>query len=164
MKCPRCDSDNVNDAVFCANCGGIIPAGDGYKPPQTPEYQAPGNQAPGYQYPFHYDEPDPNDKKAVAGMVLGISSLPCCFFSIFFPATLAYIPLIICAVIGVVGIFMSAKGLKSQNRRGAAIAGLVCAIVGLVLTLFTIGLVAFGLYAMESGLYDEILNDMMFIK
>ena len=161
MKCPSCNSENVNDAVFCANCGAVVSSEDSYTPPQMSEYSAPG-----YQIPFSYSAPDPNDKKSLLGLIFGIASLPCCFLSMFIPASLSFIALAISAVIGIVGIIMSAKGLKSQNKRGMAIAGLVCAIVGLVFIVITIGLLALGIYALNSGLYDEYLyaSILMLVK
>ena len=161
MRCPSCNSENVNDAVFCANCGAVISAEDGFTPPQAPEYSPPG-----YQVPFNYSSPDTNDQKAVAGLVLGISSLPCCFISMFTPASFGLVAFIVCAVIGILGIVMSAKGLRSKKKRGAAIAGLVCAIVGLILIIITICLLAFGLYAIENNLYDGYLykSILMLVK
>jgi hypothetical protein len=75
-------------------------------------------------------QPDPGSGLAIAGMILGIIGLV--FF--WFPACLVGWP---CALIGLV---LSAVGMRSRTRRGLAIAGLVCSIAafGLWIAVFVI--------------------------
>lgn len=64
------------------------------------------------------------DNFALAGLILGISSL-----------VVEWIPYlsILTLPAAIVGIVLSAKGLKSTTKRGMALAGLVCSIVALAL-------------------------------
>ena len=64
---------------------------------------------------------------AVAGMVVGIVSIVAAFF-------LWWLGLIV----GIVGIVLSAMAMKRPGGRGMAVAGLVCSIIGAVLSLSTI--------------------------
>jgi hypothetical protein len=60
------------------------------------------------------------DGLAIAGMVVGIVSVPCICFGW------------VAIIIGIVGLILSILGLKSPNKKGMAIAGLICSIVGLI--------------------------------
>ena len=94
----------------------------GSPPPQQPMY------APqvGYSPPLV-----PTNRLEIAGMVLGILSV---IFLWFYPIGLPT---------GVVGLILSAIGMGKPFGKGFALAGLVCSIVGLGLTLlFLIGFVA----------------------
>ncbi|MBP3800108.1 MAG: hypothetical protein ILA19_03910 [Bacilli bacterium] len=64
------------------------------------------------------------DNFALAGLILGISSL-----------VGEWIPYVSILAIpaGIVGIVLSVKGLKSNTKRGMAMAGLVCSIVSLAI-------------------------------
>ncbi|TCS93136.1 hypothetical protein EDD58_10978 [Hazenella coriacea] len=84
-------------------------------------------------------EPQPSkgdpqhNTKAIVGLVLGIIGLV--FIFIFPPIGL--IP-------GIIGIFLSAKGLKSENK-GIAIGGLVTSILGTLINGIFTALLAIGL-------------------
>ena len=64
------------------------------------------------------------DNFALAGLILGISSL-----------VAEWIPYLSILAIpaAIVGIVLSAKGLKSNTKRGMAMGGLVCSIVALAI-------------------------------
>jgi len=60
--------------------------------------------------------------KSLAGLVLGILSIPGAIIPLFgFP-------------LSIIGIIFSAKGMKQSEGYGLAIAGLTCSIIGLLLT------------------------------
>lgn len=61
---------------------------------------------------------------AVASLVLGILSLVCSFFSVW-----------VGLVLGIVGIILGVQGRRLPDARGIGTAGLVCSIVGTVLSL-----------------------------
>jgi hypothetical protein len=119
--CPNCKSNNVDDAKFCANCGVKMPDASAtpvapVPPVMTAEPAKKGN-------PQH-------NGKAIAGLILGIASMVFCW--------LWFIAL----PVSVVGIVMSAIGLKSQ-KSGVAVGGLVTSILGfilMVIILFVIGI------------------------
>ncbi|MGO8946175.1 MAG: DUF4190 domain-containing protein [Ktedonobacterales bacterium] len=108
-----------------------------YPPPPYPPYgqptaaAAPGqsNASPGVQpvyVPYAVAVPGsgPGDGMALTSMILGIIS-----------AAIGWIPF--CGVVvlapAIVGIVLGALGLKSQNRRGMAIAGIILSVVGIAL-------------------------------
>ena len=64
------------------------------------------------------------DNFAIAGLILGISSL-----------VIEWIPYLSLLTLpaAIVGIVLSVKGLKSTTKKGMAIGGLVCSIVALAL-------------------------------
>ena len=64
---------------------------------------------------------------AVASLVLGIISIVCGLFFMGFQW--------LGALLGVVGIVLGALGKKNPEKKGMATAGLVCSIIGLVLSL-----------------------------
>ena len=96
-----------------------------------------------YQTPVDYKDTQPNGNggqgMAIAAMVLGIVSIVlCCIW---------YISLL-CAIVGIVlGVMHNKKGVKS----GMATAGIVCSIIGIILTIVILVLAAIGL-AMFGGL------------
>ena len=70
---------------------------------------------------------------AIAGMVVGICSIPFAFWACYGPTTWMPILLVIA------GIVLSAIGMmKAPERKGLALAGLVCSIVGLIVTIIVI--------------------------
>jgi hypothetical protein len=121
------------DANVCSNCGYNFNTGPYSQPPSPGGYSAP--PAPGqspygqgsYQanYPRGgYDETSTGmaDGMAIAGLVLGILSLPMfCIWCLGIP----------CAVLGLI---FGGIGLKGKNR-GMAIAGMTCAALGILLAI-----------------------------
>jgi len=97
-------------------------------PPTPGQYPPPYGAPPGhYPPPYAYGpRPTPGNGKAVVALVLGIGSIVFCFFS--FLDALLVIP-------GLIFGFIALSESKSAggNRRGMAIAGLVCSIIGGVL-------------------------------
>ena len=81
--------------------------------------------------------------KAIAGLVLGILSIPASIFPLF------GLPM------GVLGIVYSVKGMKQSE--GMAVAGLVCSIIGLILTLINS---IWGTYLGATGQH-ALVNKMM---
>lgn len=71
--------------------------------------------------PPGYAQPDQNGGFAIAGLILGIVSIPAAFIAI-------------CGfVLGIAGIVMSALGRRSVSRRTMATVGLVLSIIAVVL-------------------------------
>lgn len=64
-----------------------------------------------------------NNPMAIAGMILGIVSVVCCWWGTFAIVGLAA---------GIVGLVLSVKGRKIPVKRGMATAGLVLSIIGIV--------------------------------
>jgi len=120
--CPNCHTSNAEDAKFCVKCGAKMPEVSA-APVLTAQPIMPAE-------PVKKGNPQHNGK-AIAGLVLGIVSFVFCWFGfISIPAS-------------IVGIVMSALGLKSQ-KSGLAVGGLISAILGLILTIIII--VAIGLW------------------
>ena len=142
MKCPRCDSDNVEHAAFCEECGMslVIPpyadADQTSSVPETRQYHMPldyqAQQCSPVMMP--YGMPNMGDPSknwaAITGLVLGIISIPaCCVPMSFSTITMVTVVLIVCLLIGVAAVVLSVVGMHS-TMRGMAIGGLVCGIVG----------------------------------
>lgn len=150
IKCPACGTENIDQAVFCSNCGFAFGPSPSAYPPMS-------------AYPPGYSFVKPGDRSknwaAILGLVLGILSIPCCFGGFFFfnpnvYATL-YIPAIISGVIGTAGLIFSIIGMKS-TKKGLAIGGLICAIVGLVMAALFAGIISTPEYR---ELFYEMLRD-----
>jgi hypothetical protein len=112
---------------------GFAPQAGSY-PPQQP-YAPAQYQQPGYApQPGFVAVPvsEPGAGMAVASLVLGILSI------VTFWAWFLVVPL------SVVGIIMGALGRRSISRRGLAIAGLICSIIGLAV--FLIVYIAIGVW------------------
>jgi hypothetical protein len=146
MDCPKCGAANGESAVFCIICGanisqdgsaqpientaetGAVPPQSSYLPPNArPASQIPYGFAPQpYAAPPVYTRPvkagDKNHNwRAVCSMICGIASVPMMItaFGGLFTAIAAVI--------------FSIRGFKSQ-KKGMAIAGIICGIVGFLLS------------------------------
>lgn len=99
------------------------PLAPGYAPamPSTPFVAAPVTMPPGMMGPTPAGQAGIGGGAAIAGLVLGILSL----IGMLFLAVLGII-------LGIVGLIFSVIGRRSPARRGMAMAGLICSIVGLV--------------------------------
>jgi hypothetical protein len=119
-----------------------------YNVPIAPQpIYAQGQQSPQYAgaQPGLNPAANSRDKFGVAALVLGIASIfCCCCISMFLGAFGAIVP----GIMGVLGVVFGILGIKS-NRKGMAIAGLVC---GAITILLVIGLMV---------LYLAIMPDMI---
>lgn len=120
--------------------------------PNRPPYQSPppyGSQPPYGQYdPYYPYAPRPNNGKAIAALVLGISSV----------VTLFFLPGI-GIILGILGVIFGILALKEIPRRmeggrGMAISGLICAIVGFLLHTAVIVFIVFAIL-LSLGEYSE---------
>ena len=157
MKCPFCGHDVADGAAFCTTCGARQeapaapinpygnsnpygqpqgnpygqPQGNPYGQPPVNPYGQPQGNPYGQPNPYNpYGGYDPNAKKAqphqgmaIASLVLGILSFFC--FGI---------------ISGGLAIVFACIAKANGNKSGMATAGLVCGIIGVVLT--AIGLIA----------------------
>jgi hypothetical protein len=89
-------------------------------PPQTPYPPPP----PGYQ---PYGKAYGSNAKAIAALIFGIAAIVLCWLSIF-----DLVPTIAAVVFGILGINEAARRGDGRGRR-MAIAGIICAVVGLIL-------------------------------
>lgn len=115
--------DAMNRGGFSDGTGNIPPV----PPVDVPPYNSGsmggmGSPSEPYSSPYNYQPQmnQPNDSKdniALAGMILGIISIVCCCGSL---------------PVAIVGIILSIIGLKSVNRKGMAIAGVICSAVSIV--------------------------------
>jgi len=156
MICPSCNASNLEGAQFCTGCGATLPTYSAPEvsqpvpeaPPVPPTYAAP--PAPTYQAPPNYAAPPSynqaytpypvapaagggsgsKDWAAIASLVLGIVSIPCCCLSVMY----FWIGIFISLAAGILGVVFGVMGMKS-NKKGMAIAGLVCGIFGLIFSL-----------------------------
>lgn len=80
----------------------------------------------------------------IASMVLGILSLVtiCC---------VPYAPIIL----GLIAVILGIVQIVKNEKKGMAIAGIVCGAIGLIAY---VALFALGTYALSTGIYDEFLN------
>lgn len=92
------------------------------------------------------------------GIGLGIASMVCGILSILMICCV-YVDLAILAylapVLGIVAIVLGIVQIVKNESKGMAIAGIVCGAVGV---LIFVALICIGLYAINSGLYEEIMN------
>jgi hypothetical protein len=109
----------------------------------------PGYQAyppVGYQVPGYGTGHNPTSANAlgIVSLVLGILSIPlgCCSFG----GLIMPIPAIIC---GILGMRKADQGMA--NNKGMAIAGLICGIVGLIISLSFITLALVGTISDSNG-------------
>jgi hypothetical protein len=81
--------------------------------------------APGQTVPVYATNPQVKDRSgmSVASLILGIISIPCC------------VTVYVGALFGVLAIIFGALGIKS-SKRGMAVAGIICGVVGLLLFAF----------------------------
>ena len=141
MQCPQCGNYVADGATYCPSCGArqtapsapnAQPAGNTYGQNGANPY---GNVNPysqtnpyttSYNNPYSnpYAGPDPNARGpepaqglAIASLVLGILSFFC--FGI---------------ISGVLAIIFATMAKSSGNKSGMATAGMVCGVIGLVLT------------------------------
>lgn len=92
----------------------------------SPQGAAPGLQPVYVPYPVPMTGSESGDGMALTSMILGIVS-----------AAIGWIP--VCGVIAlgpaIIGIVLGSLGLKSQRRRGMAIAGIILSVIAIALSL-----------------------------
>lgn len=129
MFCPICGKDNAETEAFCANCGNPL-----HRPAVTPQPQA----VPSAPASAPFSGELPGKTQGLVGMILGIVSivLGCCSPFITLPC-------------GIAGIILSAismrKAKATLQKNNQALAGLICAIIGVVLSLLSVALVVVAL-------------------
>ncbi len=113
--------------------GGSANAGSQYNQPYNPYY---ANMA--YSYPGMPMQPQGNGMMgiSIAGMVLGILSIICCFLTLL--NFILVIPGLVLSIIAVV---------KQYDGKGMAIAGIICSSLGGILSIVYFIVVAFAMYA-----------------
>lgn len=133
MKCKVCNAELSEGQAFCSYCGTKVEAepvaeetveASVQEQPATQEAPVYEVQQPAAQTVPVYNPPKPEenekspaDGQALAGLILGICSLLLCCIGL--PS-------------GIIGIIMSAKGLKSKTRKGMAIPGLILSILAVI--------------------------------
>lgn len=137
MICTKCGHNNVDEALFCEECGNRLgagaspqpgPAQQPYAAPQQQYAQQPYAQQPSMGQPYMAQPEKKGVGFAVTSMVCGILSLvlSCC---------IPYVPFVL-ALVGVVLGGVSLHG--HRGGKGMAIAGLVTSIISLVPAVFVI--------------------------
>lgn len=100
----------------------------------------------GYQQPVPPQEPKKTDTLAIVSLILGIISIvACCYIYVAIPLGIGGI---VCSVIS-----------KKKQKSGLATAGMICSIIGIVITILAIVFSAAILIAFESAGYD--ISDFM---
>lgn len=138
---------------------------------QNPNYsygnQQPNNQQTNYQQPnnqYSYgngNQPSWEQNYGSGkgqGTGLGIASMVCGILSIvLICSTYVGLPILTYAapVCGIVAIVLGIVQIVKNESKGMAIAGIVCGAVGV---LIFVALILIGLWAINSGYYDRILN------
>lgn len=120
MKCSVCNAELKEGQSFCSYCGTKVEAEPVAEPnSSTDEVQQPAAQTISYTEASKSSETENSsaDGQALAGLILGICSLTLCCIGL--PS-------------GIVGIILSAKGLKSKTRKGMAIPGLILSILAVI--------------------------------
>lgn len=133
-----------------------------YQNNQNPYQQAPQNQYPNNQYGGYNPPPVvPGKSQATVSLVCGIISIVFCWLGL----CTWVVGSVIALVLGIVGAVMAvkAKKLMPPAQAGMATAGLVCSIVGIVLSvIFTIcsiiGYAAACSIINEYGRYSNYFN------
>lgn len=98
---------------------------------------------------FNYDKYADVERKAthtdaVAGLVLGIASIVTSLFAG-----------LIGVILGIIGLVFSIRGRRDYERRGMATAGMVCSIIGMIISVLAIlgAMLLFGLLASDMFYY-----------
>lgn len=140
MFCPKCGTQNKDDARFCATCGNPMSTN-----PEPTTYTPPAPTAPAvslaYPQPKVTPAPLPGKGLGIAAMIVGIASLTMfCYWFLSLPG----------AIVGLVLGAKSSGQAKSVGRKnGMATAGIVCSSIALGLSvvwmiLFIIGIASAG--------------------
>lgn len=152
MYCESCGSLIPNGETFCRNCGAQVRQAAApqpvaqpvaqpvqpvyqqpvYQQPVQPVYQQPIYQQPAYQRAVYQQpqlrEPTRINGAATAGLIFGILTLVFC-----------WVPFLN-FILGLFGLIFSIVGMSRKNAggKGRAIAGLVCTLLGSVVTVLYI--------------------------
>lgn len=135
MYCSRCGQHNPPGTLYCTNCNAPL-----NETATSANQNAP---SPYGTYAYHYSPAPTGDKSkdwaAITAFVTGILSIILCLTSYYnFLLSLA-------------AIIFGAIGLKS-NQRGLSMAGLICGILGIVLTIIFIVMIFAGIsYFVANG-------------
>jgi hypothetical protein len=136
--CNRCGVQNVDKNNFCLSCGAQLPAGDVYSPQNNGNVhsQAGGNfvqpvfrPMPTYYNPYTMPPVAPRPYTPLCGM--GVAGMVVAIVSYFYVGFLIF-PQILAMIFSGIAISRCNQG---QRGRGFAIAGMINAVVSLVLYL-----------------------------
>ena len=186
VVCPNCGAQLPDGTKFCVNCGQKLvteqpaPQPVNQQPEQQPVQQPVQQTVPPYQVKDPYYQDNMNQQvppviyggaqqapvqtgtngMAVGSLICGLLALFSSFFVCFLiPAFIA----LICGILGILFAAVSRKKTPTGKMPGMAIAGLVCAILGLITAviyfiLFFVGLGAVncGAGCLPAGVLEEI--------
>lgn len=117
------------------------------------------NLGTGYQDGMNYQSQNSNNGSGKGqGTGLGVASMVCGICSILIICAVftgAVILAYLAPVLGIVAIVLGIVQIVKNESKGMAVAGIVCGAIGI---LIFVGIICIGLYAISSGLYDEIMN------
>jgi hypothetical protein len=134
MFCPKCGSENVEGAVFCASCGVALNAAPAAETPVVePVVQTPAQPVVAAQ-----PEKPAGKGLAIASLILGIVGMVCCCGGI--TSILAI----------VLGIIARSKGYKS----GMATIGIILGAVGIIF-----GIVG-SIVGFATGMFGGLMESM----
>ncbi len=125
-----------------------------------------GNGTPEGNNYFYQGQPTGNDYSSGKGQGtgLGIASMVCGILSIlilcggFVGITISVMLVLmmyLSPVLGIVAVVLGIVQIVKNESKGMAIAGIVCGAIGI---LIFVGIICIGLYAINTGLYDNIIN------
>lgn len=118
--------------------------------PQSGYTQGPSYDQGGYNQGGGYNNygPDESNGLGIASMVCGIVAIPimCC----------TNVGSALSIVLGIVAVVLGIIQIKSHEKRGMAIAGIVC---GAIAVIVCATLLAIGAWALNSGFYDEVMTE-----
>ncbi|MDO5417522.1 MAG: DUF4190 domain-containing protein [Lachnospiraceae bacterium] len=119
MICSKCGHNNVDEAIFCEECGNKLGAGA-----PAPAQQPYAGQQP-YVQNYQTYQPEPEQK----GVGFAVTSMVCGILSLVLACCIPYVPFIL----ALIGVIMGAVSLHGHRKgKGMAIAGLVTSIISLI--------------------------------
>ena len=142
MICPKCGTDNMDNAVFCSNCGTDLTAYNFSQPYNAApvDNAAPvNNYAPVDNYPpvAPVQQNSQNNGMAIGSLVCAILSWFCCPF-----------------ILGIVAIVLGVMARQKDKDNKLALAGIIVAIVGFVFSAIVY------IIAFATGLFSEMMYYM----
>lgn len=102
----------------------------------------------------NYYNGEPQESRKGEGQGFGIASMVCGILAVIMACCMTYLGV----TLGIVAIVLGIVQIVKNQKRGMAIAGIICGAIGLIAS---VAMILFATYLISTGVYDEMINEIV---